>query len=201
MRNLLRQIKATYAQNDSATTSELEPRSHVENFEKRLIWRGPTPDLLDVEQMGVNDTLDKLDVLGCSECVLVEDIEHEPSTFEHKVEMFHIETCPFIEATRKSSGLCLFCVKQGRLSSMPTSFCVGGVDVSEQTLMALSLKEQHSRSLLPSYSVDHSSTSSLSDISSPFKALELKRRGESDENHNCMSPTRIEHQDSRDYHT
>ena len=201
---MLRQIKAAYAtrvvheRNKLGTTSELEPRSHVEKFEERLIRQGLTPELLEAEQMGINDVLERLDGGGL-QCVLTEDTEHKSSAFQYEVDLdevdlVHYERCPFIEATNKTSGLCLLCVKQGKFSSKPTSFCVEGVDVNEQTLKALSLKEQHSR---PSYSADHSWKSFHSDNPSPSKVSEFKIRGGS---HNCMSPCRLEHQQSEDSH-
>lgn len=191
---MLRHIKAIYAtrtvheRNESGTRSELEPRSHVENFEKRLVRQGLESELLEVEWMGVATVLYMLD--RDPQCVLMEDVEPESSASEDEVDMahYHHEKCPFMQARKKTSGLCLLCVKQGKLCSKPTSFCVEGIDVSEQTLNALSLKEQRSRPF------PHL------DLVGQFEALKLKRREESHETHNCMSPSRLEHQESKDSH-
>ena len=56
--------------------------------------------------------------------------------------MDHYDICPLQKARDTISGLCLLCVKQGKISSNPRSFCAKGGQLSDEVLKLRPAKER-----------------------------------------------------------
>ncbi len=206
LHELLKQLKVAYLADISTCDTKHKSRRNcnrpqlIAHFDRELKRLDIQATPKNVEENGARHFLDKL--ISFVPCVPKGYHGCTPSShgFEYLNRLpvrkaGHLDGFPIGEARYSTHGLCMICVKQGKLSASPDSFCAW--HYISDTIRRLTREERGDReqdieNLHPFWTwAKHDIWNSYKDLGMPSGA----RSALGDLlNHNCMSSTRWQHE-------